>query len=55
MKAIIPSVPEVLREAIILGAGLLVVAVVLNSFPKVKKYITDASITIKDQDGNVLY
>jgi len=39
MKGVIPTVPEVLREAIIVMAGALLAALILSRLPTVRDYI----------------
>lgn len=55
VKEIVPGPTEILREAIIVLAGVLIAAYVLNKFPAAKKYVEDASVTVKDGKGNTLY
>lgn len=38
----IPSVPEIVREAVIVIAGAVLAAVVIAQFPQVKKFIADS-------------
>lgn len=42
LKAMIPSVPEVGREAIILIAGALIAAAIMNQWPAGRAYIKAA-------------
>jgi hypothetical protein len=55
IKKIIPTGPEVAREALIVLGGILIAAWVLSKFPTLRKFVTDQSITVKDQSGNNLY
>ncbi|SFV17883.1 hypothetical protein [Pseudoduganella namucuonensis] len=55
IKKIIPTGPEVLREALIVLGGILIAAWVLSQFPALRKFVTDSSITVKDTNGNSLY
>jgi len=55
IKKIIPSGPEVAREALIVLGGVLIAAWILSRFPALQKFVTDNSITVKNKDGNVMY
>jgi hypothetical protein len=55
VKAIVPAPTEMLREAIIVLAGVLIASYVLSRFPGLKKYVSDASITVNDKQGNNLF
>lgn len=54
LKKILPEPSAVIREAIIVFAGLLIAAYVINRIPKLQKFIQDASITIKNEKGVVI-
>lgn len=41
MKAILPSGPEVVREAVILIGGAILAAVILSQLPALRSWITD--------------
>lgn len=41
MKAIIPSVPEVAREAVIVVGGAILAAFIVGQFPALKQWIKD--------------
>ena len=51
----IPGPTEMVREAIIVLAGVLIASYVLSRFPALKKFVGDASITVNDKQGNNLY
>lgn len=55
LKSIIPTGPQVAREALIVLGGLLVAAFILSRFPKLQKFVTQNSLTIKDDKGNTIY
>jgi len=55
LKAIIPTVPELARETIIVLVGLLAASYVISRFPAVRKFVTDNSLTVKDGQGNSLF
>lgn len=55
LKSIIPTGPQVAREALIVLGGLLVAAFILSRFPKLQKFVTQNSLTIKDDKGNIIY
>lgn len=48
IKQIIPTVPEVLREALIVVGGVLVASWVLSNFPALKEYVTANSVTLPE-------
>jgi hypothetical protein len=54
LKKIIPTGPEVLREALIVLGGVLIAAWIISRFPQLKKFVSDASITVNDAQGNNL-
>lgn len=54
-KQIIPTVPQVLREGLIVLGGVLIAAWTISRFPSLKKFVTDQSITVKDGNGNTIY
>jgi hypothetical protein len=47
-KQIMPTVPEVLREALIVVSGVLVASWVLSQFPALKDYVTANSVTLHE-------
>jgi hypothetical protein len=55
VKKIVPAPTEILREAVIVLAGVLIASYVLSRFPALKKFVGDASITVNDKQGNNLY
>lgn len=55
INKIIPSVPEVLHEGLLVLGGILVAAFVLSRFPALRQFVTNNSLTVKDQQGNLLY
>lgn len=55
LSKIIPTGPEVAREAIIVLGGILIAAYVLSRFPKIRDWVTAQSITVKDSSGKTLY
>lgn len=55
LKKIIPSAPEVGREALIVLGGVLLAAWILSRFPKLQKFVSDSSITVKDSKGNTIF
>lgn len=42
MKGIVPGVPEVVREALIVIAGAALAAFVVSRFPKFKQWVKDS-------------
>ena len=55
LKSIIPTGPQVAREALIVLGGVLIAAFILSRFPKLQKFVSDNSLTVKDAAGNNLY
>jgi hypothetical protein len=55
IKKIVPSVPEVAREGLIVLGGILLAAYVLSRFPKVREWVGAQSLTVKDTNNNVLF
>lgn len=55
LKKIIPTGPEVLREAIIVLGGVVIASLVISRIPWLKELVTGASITVKDNNGNNLW
>jgi hypothetical protein len=55
LKKIIPTAPEVLREALIVLGGVLVAAWVLSKFPALQQFVASNSVTVKDGNGNTLW
>lgn len=55
LSKIIPSVPEVAREGLIVLGGVLIAAYILSRFPKIRDFVTAQSITVKDGRNNTLY
>ena len=55
LSKIVPTVPEVAREGLIVLGGLLLAAYVLSNFPKIRDWVTAQSITVKDSSGRTLY
>ena len=43
------------REGIIVLAGLLIASFVLSRFPDLQKFVTGNSITVNDKNGNNLF
>lgn len=48
IKQIVPTVPEILREALIVIGGVLVASWVLSNFPALKSYVTANSVTLSE-------
>lgn len=55
LKEIIPKPEAMLREGVIVLAGVLLAAFVLSRFPKLQAFVANNSVTVKDPSGNVLY
>jgi hypothetical protein len=52
VKSIVPTGPEVLREALIVLGGVIIASLVISRVPWLKELVTGASITVKDTSGN---
>lgn len=55
IKQVIPSAPEVAREAIIVLGGVLIAAFVISRFPSLQKFVSDNSVTLKTDDGKIIW
>lgn len=55
LKTIIPTGPQVAREAIVVLAGVLIAAFILSRFPALQKFVTDNSLTVKRDDGQIMF
>lgn len=55
IKKIVPPPTAVLREALIVLGGVLIAAWVISRFPALKKFVSDASITVNDSQGNNIW
>lgn len=55
LKTIIPSGPSVAREALTVLAGVLIAAYILSRFPALQKFVTDNSLTVKRDDGQIMF
>lgn len=55
LKKIIPGPVVMTREVIIVLVGVLGAALIISRFPALKKLVTESSITVKDDKGEVLY
>ena len=54
-KNIIPTGPSVARETLTVLAGVLLAAFILSRFPALQKFVTDNSLTVKRDDGQVMF
>ena len=55
LTKIIPTGPEVAREALIVLAGVLIAALILSRFPALQKFVSQNSLTVKADDGSILF
>jgi hypothetical protein len=55
LKNIIPTGPSVARETLTVLAGVLLAAFILSRFPALQKFVTDNSLTVKRDDGQVMF
>lgn len=55
IKSIIPTGPQVAREALIVLGGVLIAAFIISRFPSLQKFVSDNSVTVKNEDGKVMY
>lgn len=55
LSKIIPTGPEVAREALIVLAGVLIAALILSRFPALQKFVSQNSLTVKADDGSILF
>ena len=55
LSKIIPTGPEVAREALVVLAGVLIAALILSRFPALQKFVSQNSLTVKADDGSTLF
>jgi hypothetical protein len=55
IKKIVPSGPEVLREALIVLGGVIIASLVISRIPWMKSLVSGASITVNDSKGNNIW
>ncbi|WP_174821650.1 hypothetical protein [Duganella rivi] len=55
IEKIIPTGPAVARETLTVLAGVLLAALILSRFPKIRDFVAAQSITVKDSRNNVLF
>ena len=55
IKQVVPPPVAVLREGLIVLGGVLLAAYVISKFPAVQKFVMANSVTVKTEDGQVLY
>ena len=55
LSKIIPTGPEVAREALIVLGVVLIAALILSRFPALQKFVSQNSLTVKADDGSTLY
>lgn len=55
LKNIIPTGPQVAREALIVLGGVLIAAFILSRFPALQKFVSQNSLTVKADDGSTLF
>lgn len=55
IKKIVPSGPEVLREALIVLGGVIIASLVISRIPWMKNLVSGASITVNDSKGNNIW
>lgn len=55
LTKIIPTGPEVAREALVVLAGVLIAALILSRFPALQKFVSQNSLTVKADDGSTLF
>ncbi len=55
IKQIVPPPAAVIREALIVLGGVLIAAFIISRFPTLQAFVQDNSVTVKGQDGKVLF
>lgn len=55
IKQIIPPWQSVAREGLIVLGGILIAAYIISRFPKVRQFVQDSSITVRDGNGDILF
>lgn len=54
IKQIIPPWHSVAREGLIVLGGILIAAYIISRFPRLKSFVSDNSVTLKDDGGNII-
>jgi hypothetical protein len=55
LKPYLPSHHEIIREGLIVLGGVLIAAWILSRFPSVKQFVQGNSLTINDQNKQVIF
>lgn len=55
IKKMIPPPTSVVREGLIVLGGILLAAFVISRFPGLQKFVMANSVTLKSEDGKVLF
>jgi hypothetical protein len=55
IKPFLPTGKEVIREGLIVLAGVLIAAAILSRFPKLQAFVANNSITVKSDTGDNLF
>jgi hypothetical protein len=55
LKDVIPKPEAMLREGVVVLAGVLLAAFILSRFPKLQAFVANNSVTVKDDTGNILF
>jgi ABC-type transporter Mla subunit MlaD len=55
LDKIIPEPTAVLREGLIVLGGVLIAAWILSKFPALQSFVASNSVTVKKDDGTILY
>lgn len=55
IASLIPTGPQVAREALIVLGGVLIAAFVISRFPSLQKFVSDNSVTVKTDTGTVIW
>lgn len=54
LRQIIPPWHAVAKEGLIVLGGILIAAYIISRFPKLKSFVSDNSVTLKDNGGNII-
>jgi hypothetical protein len=55
IEKIIPEPTAILREGLIVLGGVLIAAWILSKFPALQSFVASNSVTVKNNDGTILY
>lgn len=55
VKAYIPDHKELVKDTLLMLGSIIIAAYIISKFPGIKNLVESNSLTVKNQDGKVLY